>query len=113
TFEIDTNGILNVTAVNKTTNQSKNLTITNNKGRFTDSDIDRLIEEAKRFEEQDKRKKESIEARNDLENFAHRIKNSDKFTQKCADILEFIDSHPNEDKDIYVEKKKELEDLLK
>lgn len=69
TFDMDANGILNVTAHEKTGNKVKNITITNNRKRFTDEQIDDMIKEARRFEDKDNQRKKTVESRNELENY--------------------------------------------
>jgi len=74
-FELDANGILKVSAADKGTGKSESITIKNDKGRLSQEEIDRMIEEAERFAEEDKLVKEKIEARNSLENYAFSLKN--------------------------------------
>lgn len=126
TFDIDANGILNVTAMDKASNKSKNLTITNNRGKFTEDQIKKMVEEAKQMEADDNRRKEGIDARNDLENYVHNVKRSmaepttdqkleaeskTKLTEICTEILTYLESHPDETRDVYEAKRKELEDV--
>lgn len=75
TFEIDANGIMKVSASDKGTGKSESITITNDKGRLSKEEIDRMVEEAEKFAEEDKIQKERIESRNNLENFIYTIKN--------------------------------------
>ncbi|KAK9470425.1 heat shock protein 70 family [Dipodascopsis tothii] len=75
TFELDANGILKVSATDKGTGKSESITITNDKGRLSKEDIDRMVEEAEKYAEQDKELREKIEARNQLENYAASLKN--------------------------------------
>lgn len=75
-FEIDANGIISVSAIDKSTNRSNKIVITGNKGRLSDSDIERMIAEAKAFEELDLKKKAIVSASNDLENHIYNIKRS-------------------------------------
>ncbi|KAI3403735.1 KAR2 [Candida oxycetoniae] len=74
TFSLDANGILKVEASDKGTGKSKSITITNEKGRLSKDDIDRMVEEAEKYAQQDQELKEKIEARNSLENYAHLLK---------------------------------------
>jgi heat shock protein 1/8 len=76
TFDIDANGILNVSAEEKGTGKRNQITITNDKGRLSKSDIDRMVNEASRFEREDKVQRERIEAKNGLENYAFSMKNT-------------------------------------
>ncbi|KAK6346531.1 ATPase with role in protein import into the ER [Orbilia brochopaga] len=74
-FELDANGILKVSAADKGTGKSESITIKNDKGRLSQEEIDRMIEEAEKFAEEDKLVKEKIESRNGLENYAYSLKN--------------------------------------
>jgi heat shock protein 5 len=75
TFELDANGILKVSASDKATGKAESITITNDKGRLSQEEIERMVEEAERFAEEDKAVRERIEARNGLENYAYSLKN--------------------------------------
>jgi heat shock protein 5 len=74
-FELDANGILKVTAGDKGTGKSESITITNDKGRLTPEEIERMVQEAEQYADEDKATKERIEARNGLENYAFSLKN--------------------------------------
>ncbi|KAG5928355.1 78 kDa glucose-regulated protein [Claviceps africana] len=74
-FELDANGILKVSAHDKGTGKQESITITNDKGRLTQEEIDRMVAEAEKFAEEDKATRERIEARNALENYAFNLKN--------------------------------------
>ena len=74
TFSLDANGILKVEAMDKGTGKSESITITNDKGRLSKEDIDRMVEEAEKYAEQDAELKAKIESRNSLENYAHMLK---------------------------------------
>lgn len=73
-FELDANGILRVSAHDKGTGKSESITITNDKGRLTQEEIDRMVEEAEKYAEEDKANAERITARNGLENYAFGLK---------------------------------------
>merc|ERR1712188_101923 len=75
TFEIDANGILNVGAEDKGTGKSEKITITNDKGRLSQEEIERMVQEAEEFQEEDKKVRDKIEARNQLESYVYQIKN--------------------------------------
>ena len=75
TFDVDSNGILNVTALDKGTNKKNNITITNEKGRLTKEEIERLVEESKKYKEEDDLIKETV-ARNSLESFAYNVQST-------------------------------------
>jgi len=75
-FDIDANGIMNITAVEKGSGRSNNISITNDKGRLTPEQIEEMIKNAEMFKEEDEKRKENIEAKNALENYIYNIKNS-------------------------------------
>merc|ERR1712083_880937 len=75
-FEIDANGILNVGAEDKGTGKNEKITITNDKGRLSQDEIERMVQEAAEFEEEDKKVREKIESRNQLENYVYSMKNT-------------------------------------
>jgi len=127
TFEIDANGILNVAAEDKGTGKSEKITITADKGRLSQEEIERMVKEAEEFAEEDKVMKETIDARNGLEGYAFSLKNSvndkeklgakiseeDKETiEKAAkEVTDWLEEHPDAEKEEYAEKQKELEAL--
>merc|ERR1711971_1026621 len=76
TFEIDSNGILNVGAEDKGTGKSEKITITNDKGRLSEEQIEKMIREAEQFADEDKKVKERIDAKNQLENYVYSMKNT-------------------------------------
>ena len=75
-FDVDSNGILNVSAVDKATNKKNTITITNDKGRLSKEDIERMVDEANKYSEQDKLNKEKVEAKNSLESYCYNLKNN-------------------------------------
>jgi len=126
TFDIDASGILNVTAQDKSSSKSKNITITNNRGRFSEEQIAKMVEEAKEFEEADNKRKAAVDAKNELENYVHSVKHAateqsatqvldeeskSKIESMCSELSNFIDQNPNEEKDVYEAKRRELEDI--
>ncbi|KAK6195265.1 hypothetical protein SNE40_000733 [Patella caerulea] len=123
-FDIDANGILNVSAKDKSTGNSKNITITNNKGRLSGEEIDRLVKEAEKFKEEDEKQKAKIDARNHLESYVYSVKqavddagdkivDSDKETVKkcCDDAMKWLDNNSLADKDEYDHKLEELQKI--
>eukprot|EP00611_Tribonema_gayanum_P006477 TRINITY_DN1575_c0_g1_i2.p1 TRINITY_DN1575_c0_g1~~TRINITY_DN1575_c0_g1_i2.p1 ORF type:complete len:596 (+),score=258.26 TRINITY_DN1575_c0_g1_i2:62-1789(+) len=76
TFDIDANGILNVHAVEKSTGKENKITITNDKGRLSAEEIERMVEEAERYKAEDEVNKQRIEAKNGLENYAYSMRNT-------------------------------------
>jgi L1 cell adhesion molecule like protein len=76
TFDLDANGVLNVNAVDKAGGKSNKITITNDKGRLSKDDIERMVSEAERYKEEDEKHKKKIDARNGFENYVYSVKNS-------------------------------------
>jgi len=126
TFDIDANGILNVSASDKSTGKSNKITITNDKGRLSKEEIERMVEEAEKYKNEDEKTRQKIEAKNSLENYAYNIRNTirdeklkdkieeeDKKTieEKVKEVLEFIETNEDLEKEEYEEKEKELKDL--
>ena len=125
TFEIDANGILNVGAEDKGTGKAEKITITNDKGRLSQEEIERMVEEAEEFAAEDRKIKERVDARNSLETYAYNMKNtisdSDKLADKLEeddkssieeaikDVLEWLDDNQDAEKEEYEEKLKEVE----
>jgi len=127
TFDIDADGILNVSAADKATGTKQAITITNDKGRLTKEEIDRMVAEAEKFKEDDEKAAERIGAKNGLESYAYQIKNSlneeqlkDKIDQadkeaietKAEEVIGWLDSNQTAEKDEYEDKKKELEAVV-
>ena len=75
TFEVDANGILQVTAQDKGTGKAEKITITADQGRLSQAEIDRMVEEAKNYAEEDRMVKERMDARNGLESYLYNLKN--------------------------------------
>ncbi|XP_071576508.1 heat shock 70 kDa protein-like [Temnothorax nylanderi] len=76
TFDIDANGILNVSAVDKSTGKENKITITNDKGRLSKEDIERMVNEAERYRTEDEKQKETIAAKNGLESYCFNMKST-------------------------------------
>ena len=124
TFDIDSNGILNVSAEEKGTGKRNQIVITNEKGRLSQSDIDRMVREAETFKSEDEKNKARIEAKNHLENYAFSLLNTikdekvagkldaaDKKTleEKVKDITSWLDKNQTANVEDYEAKQKELE----
>jgi heat shock 70kDa protein 1/2/6/8 len=75
-FDLDANGIMNVAAADKLSGKTNKITISNDKGRLSQADIERMVKEAERFKEEDERMRKKIDARNALENYAYSLKNT-------------------------------------
>merc|ERR1712183_40138 len=86
TFEVDANGILQVSAEDKGTGKAEKITITAEKGRLSQEDIDRMVREAEEFADEDKKVKERIDSRNGLESYLYNLKNTLDDDEKSASI---------------------------
>lgn len=121
-FDIDANGILNVNAVEQSSGKSNTITITNDTGRLTKQDIDRMVREAEEFKEQDELARELVDSRNKLETYCYTMKNTveeadlrgvisqedrQAVTRKCNEILMWIDA--NKSSTVSEIKKKQIE----
>lgn len=98
TFDVDRNGILNVSAVDKGTGKSEKITITNDKGRLTPDEIERMIQEAEKFADEDRKTKERVDARNALDGYLHSMKSTVEDKDKLADKIEDDDKKVITDK---------------
>jgi heat shock protein 5 len=105
-FELDANGILKVSAGDKGTGNTKSITITNDKGRLSQEDIDRMVAEAEQFAEEDKLVRDRIESRNKLENYAVSLKNQANDDEGLGGKID------EEDKETLLEAVKETQDWL-
>ncbi|CAM9411725.1 unnamed protein product [Choristocarpus tenellus] len=124
TFDIDANGILNVHAVEKSTGKENKITITNDKGRLSAEEIERMVEEAEHYKAEDEVQKQRVEAKNSLENYAYSMRNTvseekvaskldaaDKSTidGKISETIAWLDANQTAEKEEFEEKQKELE----
>ena len=127
-FEVDANGILQVSAEDKGTGKAEKITITAEKGRLSDDDIERMVREAEEFAEEDKKVKERIDARNGLESYVYNLKNqledddkglADKLSPEdkkelqdtIDETLDWMDENPEAEKEDYDERQKEVENI--
>lgn len=128
TFEVDANGILQVSAEDKGTGKAEKITITAEKGRLSEEEIERMVREAEEFAEEDKKVKGRIDARNGLESYLYNLKNTLEDEEKgladnisaqdkkelqdmVDETLDWMDSNPEADKEDYDEKQKEVEQV--
>jgi L1 cell adhesion molecule like protein len=95
-FDIDANGILNVSAEDKTTGQKNKITITNDKGRLSKDEIEKMVQEAEKYKSEDEEHKKKVEAKNALENYAYNMRNTIK-DEKIASKLPAADKKKIED----------------
>merc|ERR1711953_639706 len=124
TFDIDANGILNVSAVDKSTNKQSKITITNDQGRLSKEEIERMVNDADKFKAEDEKQKERISAKNGLESFCFNMKSSmdeenlkekisedekRTITSKCDEALKWLDSNQLAEVEEFQDKQKEVE----
>merc|ERR1712164_200731 len=115
TFDVNTDGLLSITAVEKSSGKSKDITITNDRDRLSEADIERMVAEAAQFEAEDAANRERVEAKNGLENFAFHARssvNDVKDTDEKDKALSWMDANPNAEKEEYEAKQKEIEDVV-
>ena len=127
-FDVDANGILAVSASDKASGKQQAITITSEKGRLSDDEIERLVREAEQFAEQDAKRKAAIDSMNSLEQYAYQLKASsadwgenidpddkDQLDQALNDVFAFLDDPSedamNRDKDIFDDKRAALESI--
>lgn len=93
-FDIDSNGIMNVSACDKNSGNVQKITIKNDKGRLSQADIDRMVNDAEKYKEEDEKARKLIEAKNGLEGICFHIKNEEKSTEemknKADEVLKWI-----------------------
>jgi molecular chaperone DnaK (HSP70) len=125
-FDVDANGILSISASDKGTGKSEILSITSEKGRLSDEEIERMLAEAEEFKDQDEMEKGKVQARNELEAYLYNLKNSindtlegklegdDKTTLSATveEALVWLEDHPAAEKDDYDGKQKEVEQVV-
>ncbi|GET90040.1 heat shock protein 70-related protein [Leishmania tarentolae] len=115
TFDVDENSILQVTASDKSSGKREEITITNDKGRLSEEEIERMVREAAEFEDEDRKVRERVEAKNSLESVAYSLRNQvndkDKLGEKLTEddkkaiegavkeALDFVDENPNADRE--------------
>ncbi len=123
TYDIDANGILNVSATEKSSGKTEKITVTNDKGRLSQDDIDKMVADAERFKEDDMKIKEKIESKNNLDSYIYQCKtyqdnnnldDNDKETikNKLSEITQWMDENQNANKDEYDEKQQDLQHFL-
>jgi len=127
TFDIDANGILNVTAMEKSTGKEQKITIKNDKGRMSNDEIERLVAEAERYKAEDEANKARVEAKNALENYVFQVKSSlndenlnskissddrQKVLNAVDSATKWLDRNQQADKEEYEEQQKLLEKVV-
>ena len=128
TFDVDANGILNVSAVEKGSGRQEKITITNDKGRLSKEEIEKMVNDAEKFKDEDEAQKERVAAKNGLEAYIFNMKSSleptevksklsdediSKASKELDSALAWLDRNQLGEKEEYTEKQKELENSLK
>jgi len=126
TFDIDANGILNVSACDKSTGKQNKITITNDKGRLSKEDIERMVNDAETFKAEDEKQKERISAKNNLESYCFNMKTTiedekvkdkleeddkKKIVDKCDEMIKWLDANQLAEVEEFNDKQKEVEAL--
>ncbi|XP_072494169.1 heat shock cognate 71 kDa protein-like [Notamacropus eugenii] len=124
TFDIDANGILNVSAVDKSTGKENKITITNDKGRLSKEDIERMVQEAEKYKAEDEKERDKVSSKNSLESYAFNMKatvedeklqgkigdeDKQKILDKCNEIINWLDKNQTAEKEEFEHQQKELE----
>nr|BAE87166.1 unnamed protein product [Macaca fascicularis] len=124
TFDIDANGILNVSAVDKSTGKENKITITNDKGRLSKEDIERMVQEAEKYKAEDEKQRDKVSSKNSLESYAFNMKatvedeklqgkindeDKQKILDKCNEIINWLDKNQTAEKEEFEHQQKELE----
>merc|ERR1712202_119141 len=124
TFDIDANGILNVSAADKSTGKQNKITITNDKGRLSKEEIERMVNDAEKFKADDEKQKERISAKNGLESYCFNMKTTiedekvkdkiseddmKKINDKCDEAIKWLDANQLAEVEEFNDKQKEIE----
>nr|BAD89541.1 heat shock protein 70 [Pocillopora damicornis] len=125
-FDVDADGILTVSAKDQSTGKSNNITITNDKGRLSKTDIDRMVAEAEQYKEEDEKKRDKVNAKNNLEGYAHQVKQAvedpkndhklDPIDKKIAkdkaqEVIAWLQRNQEAEKEEYEEKQRDLQQV--
>merc|ERR1711936_1398032 len=116
TFDIDANGILNVSAADKSTGKQNKITITNDKGRLSKEEIERMVSDAEKFKAEDDKQKDRISAKNGLESYCFNMKTTldddkvkDKISEDDNEAIKWLDANQLAEVEEFNEKQKEVE----
>jgi len=124
TFDLDANGIMNVSALEKGTGKTNKIVITNDKGRLSKEEIERMLAEAEKYKEEDEAEAARIQAKNGLESYAYSLRNTmsdskvdekleagdkEKLKSKIDEVVAWLDDNQTATKDEYESQQKELE----
>ena len=125
-FDIDANGILNVSAKDQSTGKSNAITITNDTGRLSKAEIDRMVADAEKYKEDDQRQREKIAARNSLENYVYSVKQAaedpdlkgklnttdlETVTSKTREVMDWLENNSAAEKEDYERKEKDVQQV--
>uniref|UniRef100_A0A2K5IFA7 Heat shock protein family A (Hsp70) member 8 n=1 Tax=Colobus angolensis palliatus TaxID=336983 RepID=A0A2K5IFA7_COLAP len=123
-FDIDANGILNVSAVDKNTGKENKLTVTNDKGHLSKEDIEHMFQEAEKYKAEDEKQRDKVSSKNSLESYAFNMKatvedeklqgkindeDKQKILDKCNEIINGLDKNQTAEKEAFEHQQKELE----
>jgi len=126
-FDLDTNGILNVSAQDKSTGRKNQITITNDKGRLSQDEIERMLKEAEKYASEDKARKEKVDARHGLESYVYNVRNTmedskikeklsqediDTVTKAVQEKIKWLEQNDAADKEACDAQMKELQALV-
>ncbi|KAM9940019.1 hypothetical protein OXX80_000501, partial [Metschnikowia pulcherrima] len=124
TFDVDANGILNVSALEKGTGKTQQITITNDKGRLSKEDIERMVSEAEKYKDEDEKEASRVQAKNGLESYAYSLKTTlgeeqfkskleegdvETVTKAADEAIAWLDDNQTATTEEYADKQKELE----
>jgi len=124
TFDIDANGILNVSACDKSTGKQNKITITNDKGRLSKEEIERMVNDAEKYKAEDEKQKDRISAKNGLESYCFNMKTTiedekvkdkideddrKKIVDKCDEAIKWLDANQLAEVEEFSDKQKEVE----
>ena len=127
-YDLDANGILTVSACEKSTGKSDSITVTNDKGRLSKEDIDKMVADAERFKDEDIKAKQVIEARNNFENLVYQFKSTlndektgkqidealkEKLTSIIDEDVKWLEQNHHASKEEYEAKLKTLQEAMK
>lgn len=122
TFDLDVNGILNVSAVDKSSGKSSTITITNDRDRLSQADIDKMLADAEKYKEEDDKQRKKVAARNQLEAAVYQYKqtvedesklsseDAEAVKEKCRQVMEWLDNNQLAEEEEY---KHQLDELQK
>jgi len=120
TYDVDSDGILNVSAVETSTGKAQKITISETKGRLTEDEVNRMVAEAERYKAEDTANRERVEAKNGLENYAYNLRNTlndeklagDEKTQLLSmidEVVAWLDANQSAEKEEFEERQRGLE----